>query len=126
MARLSTMVRDKKTGRKRRKDVTRSRAAKKGARKRKGRHLKATTKLKMKRSAAITRRTGRTKAGRRSLIKRGVGRPAKKRGRGRPPGIPHTAATKKKMAASHRARWKAKGASYRKAHKSRTRARHKR
>lgn len=62
--------RDKKTGR-----IVRSKrlssAGQRAARRRKGRHLSAATKRKMKMGLMRTRRTGRTKFGRRSLLKRG-------------------------------------------------------
>jgi hypothetical protein len=63
-------VYDKKTGRKRRIDIKRSRAAKKGARKRRGKHLKAATKLKISKSNRRARKTRRTKAGRKLVMRR--------------------------------------------------------
>jgi hypothetical protein len=65
------MVIDRKTGRKRRADPKRSRAAAKGARKRKGKHLTAATKRKIALGEKKTARTGRTKTGRRVLKKTG-------------------------------------------------------
>lgn len=120
MARLSTMTHDKKTGRLRRKNVTRSRIAKKASRKRVGKKLKAATKLKISRAVKKTSRTHRTKFGRRALTAKrsGVGRKAGARRKvGRPAGFSHSAKTRKKMAAAHRARWKQHGARYRKARK---------
>ncbi len=62
---------DKKTGRKRRVDLKRSRKAKLAARKRRGKHLKASTKMKIRRSLAKTNRTGRTQGGKgRRVIKK--------------------------------------------------------
>lgn len=59
------MVRDKKTGRKRRVDPTKSRKASVAARSRKGRPMKANVKLKISRAVRRTVKTGKTKAGRR-------------------------------------------------------------
>jgi hypothetical protein len=63
---------DKKTGRKRRVDPKRSRAAKSAARKRKGKHLSVATKRKIALGEKKTARTGRTKTGRRVLKKTGT------------------------------------------------------
>jgi hypothetical protein len=136
------MIRDKKTGRKRKVDPKKSRVAKKASRKRVGKKLKPATKAKIARGVKKANKTHKTKAGRRVVkstarrgrppAKRGPGRPRKiasvikrrgrppaKRGPGRRPGFSHSAATIKKMRKSHKARWVTNGARYRKARKKR-------
>lgn len=70
-----------------------------------------------KRKAATTR-----KATTRKTIKR-AHHVARKSTRGRKAGFHHSPATRKKMAAAHKARWAKHGNKYRRAHKSRSRAR---
>lgn len=64
------MVRDRKTGKLRRVDRVRSRIAKRAARKRKGKKLRAAIKNKIRRSLLKVLRSGRTKFGRRSRLHR--------------------------------------------------------
>lgn len=60
--------RDSKTGRPRRIDRARSMRAKRAAIKRRGKRVSMATKLKRKRSMAMTRRTHRTRSGRKAFI----------------------------------------------------------
>lgn len=62
------MRRNRKTGRPKRLDVKRSLLMKRVARKRKGRPMKASTKMKFLLSMKQTKRTHRTKSGRRAGI----------------------------------------------------------
>jgi len=131
MARLTSMVRDRKTGRSRRKDPKRVKAGKAAARKRGHKKLSAATKKKIAKGVRKAARTGKTSGGRRVVNARrgGGGRSgAAKRGRGKPgrkPGFRHSEATIKKMKKAHKARWKLHGARYRKAHATRRNARRK-
>lgn len=63
------MVRDKKTGRKRKVDPTKSRIAKRAAAKRRGKKLSGATRMKIRKGVARTVKTGRTKSGRRAIKK---------------------------------------------------------
>lgn len=95
MARISAMVRDKKTGRVRRKNPKDVKAGKKGARKRGHRKHSAAHRLAISKALRKSFRSGKTKSGRRRL------RPGRKKG------FHHSPATRKKMAASHRKRHRA-------------------
>jgi hypothetical protein len=92
MARLSALVRDKKTGRQRRKSVVAVRAGRKAARKRGHRPHSEAHRLAIAKALRKSFRTGKTKAGRKRL------RP------GRKSGFHHSKATRAKMSKSHRAR----------------------
>lgn len=109
------MVRDKKTGRKRKVDPVKSRAAKKGARKRGHKKESATTRRKIAKGVSRSNRTGKTASGRRVVKRKAAGRGMS--------GKTHSEATRKKMSRAHKRRWKEHGARYRKAHKSRSRGR---
>jgi hypothetical protein len=67
--RKAGMTYDKKTGRKRRVNLKRSRAAKKAARKRRHKRLKPSTRKKISKAIRVTLRRHRTKSGRRVLRK---------------------------------------------------------
>ncbi len=75
---MAKIVIDKKTGKKRRVDPARSKAATKGARKRKGKHLSATTRRKISTEKKRTNKKGVTKTGRRVLKKKTIGAKIKK------------------------------------------------
>lgn len=64
------MIRDKKTGRKRKVDPTKSKIAKRAAMKRKGKPLKAATRLKIRKALKKVAKTGRTSSGRRAIKKK--------------------------------------------------------
>ena len=67
MARISAMVRDKKTGRLRRKSAKATKAGKKAARKRGHRKHSAAHRLAISKALRRSFKTGKTKAGRRRL-----------------------------------------------------------
>jgi NUMOD3 motif len=92
MARISLMVRDKKTGRPRRKAAKAIRAGRKAARKRGHRPHSVAHRRAIAKALRKSFRTGKTKFGRKRL------RP------GRKAGFHHSKATRAKMSKSHRAR----------------------
>src|SRR6185437_7596481 len=92
MARISAMVRDKKSGRLRRKNPKDVKAGKKAARKRGHRVHSAAHRKKISLALRRSFKSGKTKSGRRRL------RPGRKKG------FHHSPATRRKMSASHKAR----------------------
>ena len=87
-------VRDKKTGKVRKKDMDRMKSGRKAAKKRSRKPHSAATRAKMSKSHRKVLKSGKTLAGRKALK------------RGRPKGIPQSAATRAKISKAMRKHWK--------------------